>query len=134
MRIDIRGETCGVELVRVSLSVPRLAVSGPSCAESRSSPLCRHKRRPSIFTCVFCLVSSFAARCRGSKAFRLQTEQGKVGCGISVGGMALYLHVIRIVTVLQHLSVLTCGQAYVIARAEFTEAQHKAYDRASDPK
>lgn len=57
-------------------------------------------RSLSVFTCVFCLVSSSAAARRGFKALRLQTERGKVGYGISLGGMTLYLQVIWIVAVL----------------------------------
>lgn len=39
VRVDIRGEACGIELVRVCrFSVPRLVVSCPSCEASRSSP------------------------------------------------------------------------------------------------
>lgn len=58
------------------------------------------RRSPSAFTCVFCLVSPSAAGCRGFKALRLQTERVKVGYGVSLGGMTLYLQVIRIVAVL----------------------------------
>lgn len=40
LRVDISGTTCGAELVRVSLGVPRLAVSGPSCEAGRCSVVC----------------------------------------------------------------------------------------------
>lgn len=43
VRVDIRGKACGVQLVRVSLSVPRLAVPCPSCEASRNGPPCGKK-------------------------------------------------------------------------------------------
>lgn len=102
--------------VRVSLSVPRLAVSCPSCEASRSGPPCCHKGLRAHSHVSSALSRLLRHAVEALRRPRPQTERCKVGCGVSLCGTTLYLHVIRMVTVLQHfLSVLTCSQAYVMA-------------------
>lgn len=71
VRVDIRDEAC----LCVCRSVPRLAVSCPSC-EAYGSSL------SSIFPCVFCPVCSSTPRHRGFKALCTYRLSGvEVGCG-----------------------------------------------------
>lgn len=100
-------KACGVELVRVPLAVPRLAVPCPSCEASRSSQSASQplsQRHPSVFTCVSRPAGSPPARRRGFKRdapLRPHTERRKVRLWAL---MTLYLHVTRMISVLQHFS------------------------------
>ena len=93
-------------------------------SQSASQPL--SQRHPSVFTCVSRPAGSPAARRRGFKRdapLRPHTEWRKVRLWAL---MTLYLHVTRMISVLQHSSPptplplsLTCSQAYAMASQLF---------------